>query len=245
MREFTTALAAELPVALREMVGGFIAAVDLDQAVIGPGMAIFSRYTRVIEPNTGESMTVGRALQLISEAVGTFFGGIVGSLDRDTQFCVKWFELHGLDVGKYPEAEQLATVRNLVVDTLADHQLLESKHGSVRLYGVDDYIHRYVSHDPATDQHSSVWQACHYLAAALIDKDGGEAAAARIARRLGGLAHDAVALAYHLFAVCNAPNSKWSREGQAYNALTDAWPAIQVAMAEVAREERQQQGRLV
>ena len=48
-REFMTTLKAELPGALKNLQRGNIAPVDLAQAAIGPGMAVFSRYSKVIE----------------------------------------------------------------------------------------------------------------------------------------------------------------------------------------------------
>jgi len=66
-RDFIRELNTTLPIALDEMTRGGINSpvvpVDLSQAIIGPGMAIFSRYSAVLEPN-GTPMSVRSALQL-------------------------------------------------------------------------------------------------------------------------------------------------------------------------------------
>ena len=46
-REFLTALRSELPLALRLLQSGNVAPVDLAQAAIGPGMAVYTRYARL------------------------------------------------------------------------------------------------------------------------------------------------------------------------------------------------------
>ena len=48
-REFLTALRSELPQALRLLQSGNVAPVDLAQAAIGPGMAVFTRYAKVLD----------------------------------------------------------------------------------------------------------------------------------------------------------------------------------------------------
>ena len=48
-REFLTALKRELPEALKHLQRGSIAPVDLAQAAIGPGMAVFTQYAKVME----------------------------------------------------------------------------------------------------------------------------------------------------------------------------------------------------
>ena len=227
LREFTAALKSELPDALQHLIGGHIAPVDLTQASIGPGMAVFSRYGRVLEPN-GEPMTVRRALELINQAVEEYFAEREGAFDPDTQFCVRWFEQHRFNEGPYGEAEVLSQAKNIGVDALAREGLLVSKGGKVRLQPLSYYQERVGSYDPAADARLSAWEACHHLAAAL--RAGGLSQAGRLARRLGGMAAQGVELAYRLYAICERKD--WSEEGLAYNALADSWPAIQAAERE-------------
>ena len=65
-----------------------VAPVDLSQAIIGPGMAIFSKYAAVLEAD-GTPMSVRTALQLINRFLAE------DDFDADTQFCLHWFEQHG------------------------------------------------------------------------------------------------------------------------------------------------------
>lgn len=227
LREFTAALKSELPDALRHLIGGHVAPVDLSQASIGPGMAVFSHYSKVLEPN-GEPMTVRRALELINQAVEEYFAEREGAFDPDTQFCVRWFEQHRFAAGPYGEAEVLSQAKNIGVDALARDGLLVSKGGKVQLQPLSYYQERVGSYDPAADTRLSAWEACHYLAAAL--REGGLSQAGRLARRLGGMAAQGVELAYRLYAICERKG--WSEEGLAYNALADSWPAIQAAERE-------------
>src|SRR5690606_37280523 len=62
-REFAAALRAELPIALRRLQQGNIAPMDLAQAAIGPGMAVFTRFDKVLDA-TGKPLGVREALAL-------------------------------------------------------------------------------------------------------------------------------------------------------------------------------------
>ena len=81
-RDFITALRNELPIALGELQSGNIAPVDLAQASIGPGMAIYSRYGKVLEPN-GERLSVRTALQLINQELDAYLTEQEGYIDED------------------------------------------------------------------------------------------------------------------------------------------------------------------
>ena len=67
-REFVTALKSELPVALAHLQRGNIAPVDLAQAAIGPGMAVYTRYARVLDAE-GKPLSVREALALINQTL--------------------------------------------------------------------------------------------------------------------------------------------------------------------------------
>ena len=227
--QFLSALRRELPEALQRFIGEHIAPVDLPQASIGPGMAVFSRYAAVVLPN-GEQMSVRRALELINEGVEAFFSEREGVFDADTQFCIRWFEQYGFADGPYGDAESLSKAKNIGIAELQRDGLLRAQRGSVRLIPFKRYLANWEGWDPASDTRLNAWESCHYLAAAL--EQAGIDGAGRVALGLGGSAGPAIELAYRLFAVCDAQSR--SREAQRYNALADSWQEISAAAAKLS-----------
>ena len=241
--EFNRALASELPEALQRFIGEHIAPVDLPQASIGPGMAVFSRYSAVVLPN-GERMTVRRALELINEGVEQFFSEREGAFDAPTQFCLRWFEQFGFEAGPFGDADNMARAKDISVEELQSDGLLTARRGRVQLLPFERYAANWQSWDPSTDRRLSAWRTCHYLAAALehggvLGTQHSAGGAARLARDLGGNGEQAKELAYRLYAICDAKG--WAQEARRYNALADAWPEIS---AEAARLRQAQQGQL-
>ncbi len=227
--QFLSALRRELPEALQRFIGEHIAPVDLPQASIGPGMAVFSRYAAVVLPD-GEQMSVRRALELINEGVEAFFSEREGTFDADTQFCIRWFEQYGFEGGPYGDAESLSKAKNIGIAELQRDGLLRAQRGSVRLIPFERYLANWERWDPASDARLNAWESCHYLAAAL--EQAGIDGAGRVALGLGGGAGPAIELAYRLFAVCDAQSR--SREAQRYNALADSWQEISAAAAKLS-----------
>ena len=227
-REFLSALREELPKQLRVLLTGRVAPVDLAQATIGPGMAVFSRYSKVLEAS-GDPMSVRTALQLINQAIEDYFTEQEGELDGETQFCVRWFEQHGTAEGLFGDAETLAKAKNVAVDALNRLGLLEAKAGKVRIAPRSGYSTEF---DPAQRPRLTVWEACQSLVATLQDE--GETETARLARRLGGLAERARDLAYRLYSICDRKG--WAEEAFGYNALVASWPEIQKQAAALAEE---------
>lgn len=217
--DFRRALRAELPIALDAMTMSSIAPVDLAQATIGPGMAIFCRYARVIEAD-GQPMTVRAALELIGEALDEVLTEGEADLDSDTRFAATWFEAHGFDEGPFGEADTLAKARNVSVARVRDAGVLNSSAGTVRLYKRAELADNW---EPEIDEIPTVWEATQHLIK-LLDRAGEEAAAALLAR-LGPMADKARVLAYRLFAICERRG--WAEEAQAYNGLVLAWPELE------------------
>jgi len=241
--EFNRALASDLPVALNRFIGEHIAPVDLPQASIGPGMAVFSRYSAVVLPN-GERMSVRRALELINEGVEQFFSEREGAFDAPTQFCLRWFEQFGFEDGPFGDADNMARAKDISVEELQRDGLLTARRGRVQLLPLERYVANWQSWNPAQDRRLSAWRVCHYLAAALehggvLGSQHSAGGAARLARDLGGNGEQAKELAYRLYAICDAKG--WAQEARRYNALADAWPEIS---AEAARLRQAQQGQL-
>jgi putative DNA methylase len=213
------ALRQELPVALRVLQHGNIAPVDVAQAALGPGMAIFSRYAKVLEAD-GSPMTVRAALQLINEVLDEYLTAQEGELDSDSRFAVTWYENHAFDAGQYGEAETLAKARAVAVAGLAEAGILKSGGGKVRLLKRSELPDDW---DPAKDSRLTVWEATQHLIKRLDEQ--GEAAAAELLVRLGSLAGAARDLAYRLYSTCE--RKRWAEEAQAYNGLVVAWPDLE------------------
>ena len=86
-REFLAALKRELPSALKYLQRGSIAPVDLAQASIGPGMAVFTRYSQVMEAD-GSPMSVRQALALINQTLDESLAEQEGEFDGDTRWAL-------------------------------------------------------------------------------------------------------------------------------------------------------------
>lgn len=218
--DFRRLLKRELPDALRHLQAGNIAPVDLPQAAIGPGMAIFSRHAKVLEPD-GSTMTVRTALQLINEALDEYLTEQEGDFDAYTRFGLTWYEQHRWASGSFGDAENLAKARNIAVTGVAEAGFLVAKAGKVQLLERSKLPTNW---DPATDAKPTVWEATQHLIKRL-ETDGGEKAAAELLARLGALAQPARDLAYRLYTLCE--RKKWADDALAYNALVVAWPELQ------------------
>jgi putative DNA methylase len=229
-RDFVAALKRELPAALRKLQEGNVAPVDLAQAAIGPGMAVYSRYSKVLEAD-GSRMDVRAALQLINQELDAFFSEEEGEMDADTRFAVAWFEQHQYDIGPYGEADTLARAKNTSVDGLKQSGILEAKSGKVRLLERSELDQAW---DPRTDTRLTVWECTQHLIR-VLDKEG-EDATARLAALLAGRAQDARAIAYRMYSVCE--RKKWAEEARAFNNLVLSWPVIEEKAARIASEFR-------
>jgi putative DNA methylase len=217
-KEFLAGLKKELPLALRDLQKGNIAPVDLAQAAIGPGMAVFSRYKKVLESD-GAPMRVRTALGLINQTLDEVLSEQEGEFDPDTRWALAWFEQHAFDEGLYGEAEVLATAKALSVSTLDDTKILHSRAGKVRLLRRDELV---ADWDPSAEHRLTVWAVTQHLIRSL-DKNG-ETATAALAGKVGGLAQTARDLAYRLYIL--SERKGWAEEAGYYNSLVVSWPAI-------------------
>jgi putative DNA methylase len=221
-REFLRELNAVLPEALLDMTRGGVnspvAPVDLSQAIIGPGMAIFSQYAAVLEAD-GSPMRVKTALQLINR----FFAE--DDFDHDTQFCLHWFEGTGWASGKYGEADVLARAKGTSVSGLVDGGVAESSGGNLRLLKWAELPRDW---SPETDKRVSVWEALHHLIRAL--NQDGESVAGALLARMPAQAEPLRALAYRLYTLCERKG--WAEEARAYNELVAAWSGIEQSSVE-------------
>lgn len=237
-RGFIAALHEELPHALRTLQQGTIAPVDLPQAAIGPGMAVFSRHTRVIESD-GSSMTVRSALARINEILDEVLNEQEGDFDPATRFAIAWYRQHGYTTGKFGTADDLARARNTAVDTLVRDGILTSAAGKVTLRPPAELSGGY---DPADDDRIGTWEVLHHLVARL-ERDGLPAAGALLAsaqtRPDGAIDAELVKeLAFLLFSI--AEKTGWTKDALAFNTIATAWPDI-VEAARASHESTTEQ----
>jgi len=221
-RGFIAALEAELPDALRKLQQGLIAPVDLPQAAIGPGMAVFSRYGAVLEPN-GTRMAVRSALVRINEILDQVLNEQEGDFDATTRFALAWYRQHGYTVGKFGDADNLARARNTSVSLLDRDGILTSRAGNVQLTKPSDLAWDY---DVRTDTHTSTWEALHHLIK-VLEREGigpaGDFLQAALVRPDGAVDADLVKeLAHLLFRI--AESSGATKDAVSFNALVTSWP---------------------
>ena len=225
-REFVAALKSELPVALTHLQRGNIAPVDLAQAAIGPGMAVYTRYAKVLDAE-GNALSVREALVLINQTLDETLAQQEGDFDADSRWALAWFEQSGFDEGEYGIAEMLSKAKNTSVAGMVEAGILASKGGTVRLLKPADLSAVW---DPTTDPRLTAWEMVHHLARAL--EAGGESAAAELAAQLGAKAEVARELCYRLYTLCE--RKKRTAEALSYNSLVQSWPEI----TRLAREEQ-------
>jgi putative DNA methylase len=223
-RGFISALESELPEALRKLQQGQIAPVDLPQAAIGPGMAVFSRYSAVLEPD-GSKMTVRSALTRINEILDQVLNEQEGDFVTTTRFAIAWYRQHGYGVGKFGDADNLARARNTSVGAMERDGILTSRAGKVQLIKPADLSWDY---DVTSDSHVSNWEALHHLIKAL-ERDGIALAGAflrtALTRSVGIIDSDRLKeLAHLLFRI--AEGNGWTKDALSFNNLVTSWPEI-------------------
>jgi putative DNA methylase len=217
-REFVATLKAELPAALIHLQRANIAPVDLAQAAIGPGMAVFTRYNKVLDAQ-GNAMTVRDSLALINEVLDEALAQQEGDFDADSRWALAWFEQYGFEEGDYGVAETLSKAKNTSVVGLVDAGILQSKRGKVRLLQPKELPQTW---SPETDNRLTNWETVHHLIRVL--ESGGESGAAGLVSKLGSKAEAARELAYRLYALCE--RKKRANEALAYNGLVQSWPEL-------------------
>jgi putative DNA methylase len=217
-REFVSDLKVELPVALIHLQRGNIAPVDLAQAAIGPGIAVYTRYSKVIDAE-GKPLSVRDALALINQTLDEALAEQEGDFDADSRWALTWFEQSGFSEGEYGVAEQLSKSKNTSVAGMVEAGIVESKRGKVRLLKPRELS---ADWDPLTDKRLTHWETAHQLIRIL--EAGGEGVAAEIIAKLGSKAEVARELCYRLYTLCE--RKKRAAEALSYNGLVQSWPEI-------------------
>jgi putative DNA methylase len=237
-RSFVAELKLELPSALRRLQQGNIAPVDFAQAAIGPGMAVYSRYGRILE-STGRPMTVRTALSLINQTLTEVLSEQEDEFDADTRWALAWFDQRGFGTGDFGEAELLSKAKVTSVGGLQHAGLIISKGGEVRLLRPDELPNDW---EPADDKRPTIWEMTHHLLRVYYYEKAGDFVTAELLRKIGANGEISRDLAYRLFNTCE--KKKWSQEAQAYNALVLGWPEIARLARESGRAEPQQEALL-
>jgi putative DNA methylase len=219
-RSFVAELKRDLPSALRHLQQGNIAPVDFAQAAIGPGMAIYSRYSRILE-SSGKAMTVRTALSLINQTLTEVLSEQEDEFDAETRWAITWFEQQGFGEGDFGQAELLSKAKVTSVAGLQQAGLVHARGGKVRLLRPEELA---VDWDPATDKRLTVWGMTHHLLRIYVHDKAGDEATAELLGKLGSQGEIARDLAYRLFDLCE--RKKRTGEAQAYNALVLGWSEI-------------------
>ena len=233
-RVFVAALKSELPVALAHLQRGNIAPVDLAQAAIGPGMAVYTRYAKVLDA-AGKALPVRDALALINQTLDEALAEQEGDFDADSRWALAWFEQSGFDEGEYGIAEMLSKAKNTSVAGMVEAGILTSRAGKVRLLRPEELPPDW---DPTTDPRLTAWEMVHHLVRAL--EGGGESAAAELAAQLGAKGEVARELCYRLYTLCE--RKKRAAAALSYNSLVQSWPEITRLAREVGRPGAEQAG---
>ena len=225
-----------MPEALEAMIGGEtgttpIAPVDLAQAAIGPGMAIYSKYEAVLNQD-GSKLSVHEALILINRAITDYLNPDSGNFDADTLFCDDWFSQFGWSEGQFGVANVLALAKGTTVDQVKTAGVIESGRGKVRLLKWSEYA---TDWDPKTDTRAPIWEACHQLIRVLNQQ--GESEAGALLARMAERGEQIRQLAYHLYTLCE--RKKWAEEARAYNELIGSWHAIVASSHEAGHKNEQ------
>ena len=216
-RQFLNALKAELPAALKNLQRGSIAPVDLAQASIGPGMAIYSRCSKVVESD-GTRMGVRTALQLINRALDEALAEQEGEYDAETRWAIAWFEQYAMNEGDYGTAETLSKAKNSSVRSMVDAGLVKAHAGKVRLLRREEPPEDW---NPRASR-LTVWEVMQRLIHALDAR--GEVGAGHILRQASTRGEIARDLAYRLYTVCERKG--WAQEALAYNSIVTSWSEI-------------------
>lgn len=216
--EFRNALKGELPEAVRNLQRGNIAPVDLAQAAIGPGMAIYTRYAKVLDAE-GNALSVREALALINRTLDDALAEQEGDFDPDTRWALAWFEQSGFAEGEYGVAEMLSKAKNTSVDGMKQAGIVKSTSGKVRLLTPRELP---TTWNPSTDSRLTIWEVVHHLVR-LLDS-GGEAAAAEVVAKVSSRSEAARELAYRLYTI--SERKKKPAEALSYNSLVQSWPEI-------------------
>lgn len=231
-REFVKYLSTELQSAVMKMIDSDITPVDLQQSAIGPGMAVYTRFAKVLEAD-GSKMSVRTALQLINAELDKIQDTSDIDMDSDTRFCLQWFDTYGFNEQPYGEAETLARAKDTSVDGLVSAGVFVAGGGNAKLKHWSEFQDDW---DPRADNRLTLWECTHHMIRQIISGTG-QLGAARLANFMGNQkADDAKELAYQLYHICDKKG--WAKHAGDYNTLVANWVDIKVQVPNVGDDQR-------
>ncbi|MBQ9395959.1 MAG: DUF1156 domain-containing protein [Proteobacteria bacterium] len=233
LRDFQKALSKELRPALEKMQSSSIAPVDLAQSAIGPGMAVFSRYSAVLRSDD-TPVTIREALELINKEIDIVFNEQDQAFDAETRFCLTIFAQYGFNDMKFGEANTLANAKNTSVERVAALGAIHSAKGTVYLYPIDDLPSYERSHAEC------IWTLTHQLIKTIM-ADGVSGCIQLIVQNniSFNLIH-CKELSYRLYTACE--RAKNAKLAIGYNTLVTSWDEIMRGVG--ARQSAPKQGKL-
>jgi putative DNA methylase len=222
------ALRREMPEALSEIRRAGVGPTDIQQAAIGPGIGIFTRFASVLNTD-GTPILVKDALKLINQVREEITSTSDADYDSETRFALDWFAAKGFDKGRSGDAITMTNAVNVSLDGVKGAGFFVAKGGDARLLKREELSDDW---DAIMDRRATVWEACQYLVKRLSAEDGGIEAAAALYNSLGALAEPAHALARRLYDICE--QRQWASEGRFYNRLHQEWDVIEKRAAALA-----------
>jgi putative DNA methylase len=229
-RDFLNILREELSQAVTMLQKSNVTPVDMVQSAIGPGMAVFSRFKKVLRAD-GTSLTVREALENINHEFDAFTSGLTSNFGPESSFCIKIYTLYGFNPINYGSIESLAKVRNISIDKLIAKKIIKSTKGTIQLLDRNE-----ISHNISLNE-DNIWLITQHLTW-LLSKKGIDGCANAI-RELNKLrVEQAKALVYYLFNFADQKVTFWSQEAYAYNSLIKAWPDIQLKSTNIFYKTR-------
>ena len=225
-KDFVDILHGELKDALTKLQSSNIAPVDLAQSIIGPGIAVYSRYRKVLAAD-GSAISVRDALKMINAVYAEIIK--VTSFGPEADFCLILYEQNGFNDMRFGEADVLARSKNTAVDKMAKEGLVDSAKGIVRLKTREELS--------AFSPHSeNLWLITQQVVQAC--EKNGYAGTAAIFSQLNGAQTDQVKkMCYRLYKI--ADSKGWSKDGQAYNAVIAGWDAMAHEAAQLKQQKNQ------
>ena len=220
--ELLQELKKEMPPALNKLTRiANIRPVDLAQAAIGPGMEIYSRYSKVMRIS-GEIVPIREVLKEINKEITAYHEKETGELDSESQFCLTWLRQHGYMEGNFGDALVLAIAKDVDIDSMHNKVLIKDR-SKVRLLQIEEYAER------DNSENMTAWEGCLRMVWHLSggEKSGGISGCTTVARSMNDY-ESAKRLAGILY-------TYYERRGDAesaahYNNLVTQWQYISQSM---------------